>query len=190
MKVRHQQRARRPSAPTDLQTEMSDDEGSGNGWSGARLTNATTAALVRTYRGTSFLPEDRRFKPLVLSLLRGTEGSNPCPSSEKSCQTVLPIPGVDGRTPGAAALGQLSPSRSLAHLGAVPDNRSLIQINPHILLLHCVHRSGRRPKDRSIWVNQYSAAEVQNVDIGRDHQGEAADQRSACARRHATREAR
>jgi hypothetical protein len=37
MKVRHQQRARRPSAPTDLQTEMSDDEGSGNGWSG-RLT--------------------------------------------------------------------------------------------------------------------------------------------------------
>ncbi len=62
MKVRHQQRARRPSAPTDLQTEMSDDEGSGNGWSGARLTNATTAALVLTYRGTSFLPEDRRFK--------------------------------------------------------------------------------------------------------------------------------
>src|SRR5712675_3079999 len=81
MKVRHQQRARRPSVPTDLQTEMSDDEGSGNGWSGARLTNATTAALVLTYRGTSFLPEDRRFKPLVLSLLRGTEGSNPCPSS-------------------------------------------------------------------------------------------------------------
>src|ERR1700694_723951 len=84
MKVRHQQRARRPSAPTDLQTEMSDDEGSGNGWSGARLTNATTAALVLTYRGTSFLPEDRRFKPLVLSLLRGTEGSNPCPSSGES----------------------------------------------------------------------------------------------------------
>src|ERR1700736_2241838 len=84
MKVRHQQRARRPSAPTDLQTEMSDDEGSGNGWSGARLTNATTAALVRTYRGTSFLPEDRRFKPLVLSLLRGTEGSNPSPSSGES----------------------------------------------------------------------------------------------------------
>src|SRR5437660_84588 len=82
-------------APTDVQTEMSDDEGSGNGWSGARLTNATTAALVRTYRGTSFLPEDRRFKPLVLSLLRGNEGSNPCPSSEKSCQIVLPIPGVD-----------------------------------------------------------------------------------------------
>src|ERR1700730_2505690 len=176
MKVRHQQRARPPSAPTDLQTEMSDDEGSGNGWSGARLTNATTAALVRTYRGTSFLPEDRRFKPLVLSLLRGTEGSNPCPSSEKSCQTVLPIPGVV--------------EHHFRVMKAVPDNRSLIQINPHILLLHCVHRSGRRPKDRSIWVNQYSAAEVQNVDIGRDHQGEAADQRSACARRHATREAR
>src|SRR5882762_388202 len=120
MKVRHQQRARRPSAPTDLQTEMSDDEGSGNGWSGARLTNATTAALGRTYRGTSFLPEDRRFKRLVLSLLRGTQVSNPCPSSEKSCQTVLSISGVHGRTPDAAALGQLSHSRSLAPLGGVP----------------------------------------------------------------------
>src|SRR4029077_14059601 len=117
-------------------------------------------------------------------------GGGAVSSSEKSCQNSVPIPGVEGHRPGAAPLGQLSPSRSLAHFGAVPDNRSLIQINPHILLLHCVHRSGRRPKDRSIWVNQYSAAEVQNVDIGRDYQGEAADQRSACARRHATREAR
>jgi hypothetical protein len=37
----------------------------------------------------------------------------------KSCQTVLPIPCADGHTPGATALGLLSPSHSLAHFAAV-----------------------------------------------------------------------
>jgi hypothetical protein len=34
--------------------------------------------------GATFLPEDLTFAPLVLSLLRGTEGSNPAPSSGES----------------------------------------------------------------------------------------------------------
>jgi hypothetical protein len=34
--------------------------------------------------GATFLPEDLTFAPLVLSLLRGTEGSNPSPSSGES----------------------------------------------------------------------------------------------------------
>jgi hypothetical protein len=37
----------------------------------------------------------------------------------KSCQIVLPIPCADGHTPGATALGLLSPSHSLAHFAAV-----------------------------------------------------------------------
>jgi hypothetical protein len=37
----------------------------------------------------------------------------------KSCQTVLPIPCADGHTPGATALGRLSPSHSLAHFATV-----------------------------------------------------------------------
>ena len=37
----------------------------------------------------------------------------------KSCQTVLPIPCADCHTPGATALGLLSPSHSLAHFAAV-----------------------------------------------------------------------
>jgi len=37
----------------------------------------------------------------------------------KSCQTVLPIPCADGYTPGATALGLLSPSHLLAHFAAV-----------------------------------------------------------------------
>jgi hypothetical protein len=36
-----------------------------------------------------------------------------------SCQTVLPIRCADGHTPGATALGLLSPSHSLAHFAAV-----------------------------------------------------------------------
>jgi len=84
MNVRHQKRARRPSAPTDVQTEMSEDKGSEMVGPARASPSQTTAALVLTYRGTSFLPEDRSFPPLVLSLLRGTEGSNPSPSSGES----------------------------------------------------------------------------------------------------------
>src|SRR5260370_20330511 len=71
----------------------------------------------------------------------------------------------------------------------LPDDRLLIQINPSVLLLHSVHRSARRRKIDQSWSTYTLFSKVQNVDIGRDHQREAAGQRDAGARRCAAREA-
>jgi hypothetical protein len=49
---------------------------------------------------------------------------------------------------------------------APPDDRFVIRINTRILLLHQLHRSDRRQKDRSIVVNPCSVTRVKNVDIG------------------------
>jgi hypothetical protein len=53
----------------------------------------------------------------------GTPAAWPSPTRPqdcaKSCQTVPPIPYADGHTPGATALGLLSPSHLLAHFAAV-----------------------------------------------------------------------
>ena len=57
--------------------------------------------------------------PPVVAYIRSAAGMVVDQDCAKSCQTVLPIPCADGHTPGATALGLLSPSHSLAHFAAV-----------------------------------------------------------------------
>jgi hypothetical protein len=71
----HQQRATRPSAPTDLQTEMSEEEGSEIDGP-ARAPGQISGSLTRPDLscGATFLPEDLTFAPLLLSLRTGDRG--------------------------------------------------------------------------------------------------------------------
>ena len=72
--------------------------------------------------------------------LTSAELRNQAVKVRSDVETVLPIPGEP-------LLDYILPSRWLAHFEAIPDNGSLIQINSHILLLHCVHRNDRGRRD-------------------------------------------